>query len=102
MQDRCSGPHAGLQAILHDRIKWLKHNNNKLTCRSRLDLTPVQATLHDRIEWLKHNNNKLTHHMPQHATGQATFALTFSAFFFLQRLFVFFFATQSQSFEAFL
>ena len=39
--------------------------------------------------------------MPQHATGQASLALTFSAFFFLQRLFVFFFATQAQSRVAF-
>ena len=40
--------------------------------------------------------------MPQQASKQADLALTFSAFFFLQRLFVFFFATHAQSFEAFL
>jgi len=41
--------------------------------------------------------------MPQHATGQATFAFFFpSPPFFLQRLFVFFFATHAQSFAAFL
>ena len=43
--------------------------------------------------------------MPQHATGQATFAFFFPSPprpFFLQRLFVFFFATHAQSFAAFL
>ena len=41
--------------------------------------------------------------MPQHATGQATFAFFFpSRPFFLHRLFVFFVATHSQSFAAFL
>jgi len=44
-------------------------------------------------------------YQPQHATGQATFAFFFlpspSRPFFLQRLFVFFFATHAQSRVAF-
>ena len=40
--------------------------------------------------------------MPQQASKQADLALTFSAFFRSQRLFVFFLATQAQSLFDFL